>query len=288
MNSTKLFKNIFLGITLTSVIALGMITVFLIYQGMKPFFASDFDLNTLQFLTGSMWKPDEGVYGIGYMIIGSVWATLGSIIIVVPIAILTSILIVEFLPPKIAKSFSFGIELLAAIPSVLFGLFGLGVLVPAIRVISPTGSGQSLLVVVLVLGMMVLPTVIALTVSSLKSVPLAYREASLSLGADKLQTTFKVMLPAAKSGIMAGVVLGIGRAIGETMAVTLVAGNVTGGMPSSLFDMIRPMTANIALEMGYATGHHRELLFTTGLILFIFIMVLNILAIKISKGGITR
>lgn len=285
MNKAKIVKYILLAITLTSVIALAMITLFLIGQGLRPFFASDFNLNILSFLTGDTWKPNNDIYGIGYMIMGSVWATLGSIIIVVPIAIFTSVAIVEFMPTRPAKYLTFAIELLAGIPSVLYGLFGLGVLVPAIRQVSPTGSGQSLLAVTLVLAMMVLPTVIALTVSSLKSVPSSYRQASLSLGADKLQTTFKVIVPAAKSGIMAGVVLGIGRAIGETMAVTLVAGNVTGGMPTSIFDMIRPMTANIALEMGYATGHHRELLFTTGLILFIFIMILNIIATKLTKRG---
>lgn len=285
MKNTKIVKYTLVAITLTSVVALAMITIFLIFQGLKPFFATDFNLNVLGFLTGSDWKPNEGVYGIGYMIMGSVLATLGSIVLVVPIAILTSVAIVEFMPQKLAKTFTFAIELLAGIPSVLYGLFGLGVLVPVIRQASPTGSGQSLLAVMLVLAMMVLPTVIALTVSSLRSVPNSYRQASLSLGADKLQTTFKVIVPAAKSGIMAGVVLGIGRAIGETMAVTLVAGNVTGGMPTSIFSMIRPMTANIALEMGYATGHHRELLFTTGLILFVFIMVLNLLATKIVKRG---
>ncbi len=285
MSKNKLIKYILLAITLTSVIALAMITIFLILKGIQPFFAKDFDLNLFSFLTGDTWKPSQEIYGIGYMIAGSVWATLGAIVLVVPIAILTSVAIVEFMPKKIANIFTFAIELLAGIPSVLFGLFGLGVLVPLIRQISPTGSGQSLLVVVLVLAMMVLPTVIALTISSLKSVPNSYRQASLSLGADKLQTTFKVIVPAARSGIMAGIVLGIGRAIGETMAVTLVAGNVTSGMPSSIFDMIRPMTANIALEMGYATGYHQQLLFTTGLILFIFIMLLNIIAMRLVKRG---
>lgn len=288
MKNTKLVKYILLAITLTSVIALALITVFLVFQGLKPFFATDFDLNIWSFLTGASWKPNQEIYGIGYMIVGSICATIGAIILVVPIAIFTSVYIVEFMPLRASKYFIFAIELLAGIPSVLFGLFGLGVLVPAIRLVSPTGSGQSLLAVTLVLAMMVMPTVIALTVSSLRAVPNSYRNASLSLGADKLQTTFKVIVPAAKSGIMAGIVLGIGRAIGETMAVTLVAGNVTGGIPTSIFDMVRPMTANIALEMGYATGHHRELLFTTGLVLFIFIMILNVIATKLVKRGDLR
>lgn len=285
MKNTKIVEYVLLAITLTSIICLAMITVFLVYQGLKPFFATDFDLNIFGFFTGDTWKPNQQIFGIGYMIVGSILATLGSIIIVVPIAILTSVAIVEFMPQKPAKVFTFAIELLAGIPSVLYGLFGLGVLVPYIRQISPTGSGQSLLAVTLVLAMMVLPTVIALTVSSLRAVPKGYRQASLSLGADKLQTSFKIIVPAAKSGIMAGIVLGIGRAIGETMAVTLVAGNVTGGIPSSIYDMVRPMTANIALEMGYATGYHRDLLFTTGLALFIFIMLLNIIATKLAKRG---
>lgn len=285
MNYNKVVKYILLAITLTSVIALAMITLFLIIKGVQPFFAKDFDINIFQFLTGDVWKPGQDIFGIGYMIVGSILATIGSILIVVPIAILTSVAICEFMPPKVASVFTFAIELLAGIPSVLYGLFGLGVLVPLIRQVSPTGSGQSLLAVLLVLAMMVLPTVIALTVSAIKSVPDSYRQASLSLGADKLQTTFKVVVPAAKSGIMAGVVLGIGRAIGETMAVTLVAGNVSGGIPTSIFDMIRPMTANIALEMGYASGYHQQLLFTTGLVLFIFIMILNIVAQRLSKRG---
>lgn len=285
MNINKIVKYTLQVITLTSVIALLLITVFLVLKGIQPFFNTDYDLNIFQFLTGTTWKPSEDIYGIGYMIAGSVFATFGAIVVVVPISILTSIAIVEFLPKKLGNVFTFAIELLAGIPSVLFGLFGLGVLVPAVRQISPTGSGQSLLVVIIVLGMMVMPTVVALSVSSLRAVPKNLREASLSLGADKIQTSFKVLLPAAKSGIMAGVVLGIGRAIGETMAVTLVAGNVSGGMPTSLFSMIRPMTANVALELGYASGYHQELLFTTGLVLFIFIMLLNLVTLKLLNGG---
>lgn len=285
MDYNKIVKNILQVITLTSVVALLLISFFLVLKGIQPFFATDFDLNIFDFLTGTSWKPSEDIYGIGYMIIGSILATLGAIVLVVPLAIFTSIAIVEFIPKRYAKIFIFSIELLAGIPSVLFGLFGLGVLVPLVRQVSPTGSGQSLLVVVIVLGMMVLPTVIALAVSSIKAVPNSLREASLSLGADKIQTSFKVLLPAAKSGIMAGIVLGIGRAIGETMAVTLVAGNVSSGIPTSIFSMIRPMTANIALELGYASGYHQQLLFTTGLVLFIFVMLLNLIALKVLKRG---
>lgn len=283
MNKNKIFKNIFMIFTLTSILFLGLITLFLVFKGISPMFNADF--NFISFITGTLWEPSQEIYGIGYMIVGTFLSTLGAIIIVVPLALLSSIMIVEFMPNSIANKFVFIIELLAAIPSVLYGLFGLGVIVPLIRSISPSGSGQSLLAVILVLAMMVLPTIISLSVSALLAVEDKYRHASLALGASKMQTSFKVVLPAARSGIMSAIVLGVGRAIGETMAVTLVAGNVAGGIPTSIFDAIRPMTANIALEMGYASGYHQQLLFTTGLMLFIFIMILNLLASYILKRG---
>ncbi len=283
MKQDKIFKNIFLVLTLTSILSLVLISLFLIIKGMKPLFNEDFHL--FAFLTGMRWDPSNGVYGIGYMIAGSVLSTVLSIIIVVPIGILTSVCIVEFLPKRIANAFIFMIEILAGIPSVIYGLFGLGYFVPKIAIVSESGIGQSLLAVVIVLSMMVLPTIIAMTVSSLRAVNPSYRLASLGLGADKIQTTFKVIVPAAKSGIVTGVILGVGRAIGETMAVSLVAGNVQGGLPTSLFDQIRPLTSNVALEMGYATGLHQDLLFTTGLILFIFIMLLNSVTLYISRRG---
>ncbi len=283
MNKNKLFKNIFLILTLTSIASLALITIFLVFKGMQPMFSSDFHL--IDFLFGDNWLPSQNIYGIGYMIIGSIFATLGAMLIVIPISIFTSICIVEFMPKSIGNKFSFIIEILAGIPSVLYGLFGLGVVVPFIRTISPQGQGQSLLAVIIVLSMMVMPTVIAMSVSSIRAVNESYKLASLGLGADKIQTSFKVIIPAAKSGIIAGCILGVGRAIGETMAVTLVAGNVSGGVPTSLFDMIRPLTANIALEMGYASGYHQQLLFTTGLILFIFIMLLNLVANYFLKRG---
>ncbi len=283
MNKNVFFKNIFLILTLTSILFLGLITVFLLIKGITPMFNGNFHL--FSFITGTRWEPSQDLYGIGYMIVGTLLSTLGAIILVVPIALFTSVMIVEFLPKRLSTYFTFVIELLAGIPSVLYGLFGLGVFVPLIRQISPSGSGQSLIAVILVLAMMVLPTIISLAVSSLKAVDDKYRHASQALGADKIQTSFLVILPAARSGIMAAIVLGVGRAIGETMAVTLVAGNVAGGIPTSLFSAIRPMTANIALEMGYASGYHQQLLFTTGLMLFIFIMVLNLFANYILKRG---
>lgn len=177
------------------------------------------------------------------------------------------------------------VELLAGIPSVLYGVFGLAIIVPTIQEAFNLPKGQSLLTVIIVLAIMMLPTVITVSETAIRAVPNAYKEGSLALGASKTETIFKVIVPAAKSGIMTGVVLGIGRAIGETMAVILVAGN-TPVIPSSIMDSVRPLTTNIALEMGYAFGTHQEMLFATGVVLFTFILILNLVLSKLSnKGG---
>ena len=199
--------------------------------------------------------------------------------------ILTSIFIAEIAPKKIAKIMSGAVELLAGIPSVLYGVFGLAIIVPTIQEAFNLPKGQSLLAVIIVLAIMMLPTVITVSETAIRAVPNAYKEGSLALGASKTETIFKVIVPAAKSGIMTGVVLGIGRAIGETMAVILVAGN-TPVIPSSIMDSVRPLTTNIALEMGYAFGTHQEMLFATGVVLFTFILILNLVLSKLSnKGG---
>ncbi len=174
------------------------------------------------------------------------------------------------------------VELLAGIPSVLFGVFALGIIVPAIQNKLNLPKGQSLLAVIIVLSIMMLPTIISVAETAIRSVPKQYKEASLALGASKIETIFKVILPAAKSGILTAVVLGMGRAIGETMAVILVAGN-SPIIPSSITDSIRPLTTNIALEMGYAFGTHQEMLFATGVVLFSFILLLNFVIAKISE-----
>ena len=177
-------------------------------------------------------------------------------------------------------------ELLAGIPSVLYGAFGLGVIVPLIREISPEVQGQSLLAVIIVLTIMVLPTIVSLSEAAIKAVPKSYREASLGLGASKMQTIFKVVVPAAKSGILSAAVLGIGRAIGETMAVMMIAGNPTQGLPDSIWPMVRPLTTNIAMEMSYSSGRQQEMLFATGVILFVFIMIVNLTLIRLThKAG---
>lgn len=219
------------------------------------------------------------------MIVASLGATIGALLIGVPVGILTAIFIAEIAPKRISKIMSGAVELLAGIPSVLYGVFGLAIIVPTIQDIFNLPKGQSLLAVIIVLAIMMLPTVITVSETAIRAVPNAYKEGSLALGASKTETIFKVIVPAAKSGIMTGVVLGIGRAIGETMAVILVAGN-TPVIPSSIMDSVRPLTTNIALEMGYAFGTHQEMLFATGVVLFTFILILNLVLSKLSnKGG---
>lgn len=276
------FKIIFLLSALVSVISVIAIIVFVFAKGLKPFFGND-AYSFLDFITGLKWDPNNNVFGVFYMIVGSLLATLGAIVLGVPIGLLTAVFIAEIAPKRIVAILKPGIELLAGIPSVIYGAFGLGVIVPLINKISPTGQGQSLLAVICVLTIMVLPTIISLSESSLRAVPKSYKEASYGLGASKIQTIFKAIVPAARSGILTATVLGIGRAIGETMAVMMIAGNNIGGLPTSIFSKIRPLTTNIAMEMGYASGRHQDMLFATGVILFTFIMAINFTLIRITK-----
>jgi phosphate transport system permease protein len=208
------------------------------------------------------------------MIVASLYATIGAIVVGVPIGLLTAIFISEVAPKWMANILSPMVDLLAAIPSVVYGFFGLIVILPLIDNVFRNG-GNGLLAVILILGVMILPTIINISAYAIKSVPKEFKEGSLALGATKMQTIFKVTLPAAKSGILAGVILGIGRAVGETMAVLLVAGNAAI-MPTSLISRVRTLTGNIAVEMSYATGLHQEALFATGVVLFAFIIILNI------------
>lgn len=281
----KIVEGIFLICALVSVVSVIAIIIFVFYKGLKPFFGTDAYRFT-DFITGLRWAPGENVYGIFYMIAASVLSTLGAILIGVPIGVLTAVFIAEIAPEPLVKIMKLAVELLAGIPSVLYGAFGLGVIVPAIKEISPRIQGQSLLAVVIVLTIMILPTIVSLSESAIRSVPHSYAEASLGLGASKIQTIFKVIVPAAKSGILSAAVLGIGRAIGETMAVMMIAGNPTAGLPKDIWSMVRPLTTNIAMEMSYASGRQSEMLFATGVILFLFIMVINLTLIKVThKAG---
>lgn len=279
----KIAKNVFMISALIAVISLLLIIGFVFYKGLTPFISKGYSF--IGFLTGSSWVPSADQYGILPMIVASILSTLGALLIGAPTGILTAVFIAEVAPKRIANVISSGVDLLAGIPSVLYGLFGLAVIVPTIQDMFNLPKGQSLLAVIIVLSIMMLPTIVAVSKTAIKAVPNAYREGSLALGASKIETIFKVVLPAAKSGILAAVVLGTGRALGETMAVILVAGN-SPVVPNSIMDSVRPLTTNIALEMGYAFGTHQEMLFATGVVLFIFILVLNLVLSKLyNKAG---
>ena len=276
----KVAKNVFFISALVAVVSLLLIIGFVFYKGLTPFISKGYSFTS--FLSGTEWLPSSDKFGILPMILASIFATVGALVIGVPIGILTAVFIAEIAPKKIAKLISPAVELLAGIPSVLYGIFGLAFIVPAIQNIFNLPKGQSLLAVILVLAIMMLPTIISVSETAIRAVPKAYKEGSLALGASKIETIFKVVLPAAKSGILAAVVLGIGRALGETMAVILVAGN--SPMMPKLMDSVRPLTTNIALEMGYAFGTHQEMLFATGVVLFSFILILNLVLNKLTKG----
>lgn len=280
----KIIENFFLICAFVAVISVLAITFFVFFNGLKPFVTNSYPF--WNFISGVEWRPGSNIYGIFYMIVGSIFGTLGAIIIGVPTAILTAVFIAEMAGSRVGRIIRFAVELLAGIPSVLYGVFGLGIIVPYVLKISPMAQGESLLATILVLAIMILPTVISISETSIGAVPKEYREGSYALGASKIQTIFKVVIPAARSGIMTGVILGIGRAIGETMAVMLVCGNPIAGIPTSLFDQVRPLTTNIALEMGYASGVHQELLYSTGVVLFIFIMIINLIVNKLVKAKV--
>jgi len=228
-----------------------------------------------QFLTGLEWRPiKEKLFGVFPMIAGTILASLGAILLGVPVALLCAIFMAEFLHDKPAALLRGGIELLAGIPSVVYGFFGLMVIVPAVKAVFKVPAGNTLLSAIIVLALMILPTVITIAETSMRAVPLSLKEASLSLGASKMQTAWRVVLPHAQSGVIAGIILGISRAVGETMAVILVAGN-SPQLTLNPLESVRTLTATIAMEMGYASGRHSEILFSIGVVLFIIILFLN-------------
>ena len=295
INRKRLFQErffhglFFLGALIAVLLVIGII-ILIFTRGLEPFLPNNpfGTYNFWDFVTGLEWRPlhGDGTFGIGYMIVGSVLSTLGAIIIGVPIGVLTAVFIAEVAPKPIANIMQMIVELLAAVPSVLYGVFGFAVIVPMVSEISPNVTGHSLLAVIIVLTIMVLPSIVAISTTSLKAVPRVYKEGSLALGASRIQTIFKVLIPSAKSGILTSVVLGTGRAIGETMAVILVAGNPEGGIPTTIFDRVRLLTTNIVLEQGYAAELHAQMLFSTVVVLFAFIMVINIVLTKIRKKAV--
>ncbi|KGP75651.1 phosphate ABC transporter permease [Desulfosporosinus sp. Tol-M] len=235
------------------------------------------------FIFGMVWDPTNGIYGIFPMVVGSLLVTFGALLLGVPFGIAGAIFMAEIAPPKIAKLIKPAVELLAGIPSVVYGFYGLVVIVPLIREYIG-GPGLSVLAGSLILAIMILPTILNLSETALRSVPQEYKEGSFALGANHWQTIKWISLPVARSGILTGVILGMARALGETMAVIMVTGNVAR-LPESLTDPIRTLTGNIVMEMGYASGEHQQALFATGVILFIFIMLLNIIVqVSSSKG----
>ncbi|NLB51628.1 MAG: phosphate ABC transporter permease subunit PstC [Syntrophomonadaceae bacterium] len=262
-----------------SVLAIIIITFFIFYKGI-PLLAK---VGIIDFLFNLNWNPTKGSFGIGAMVIGSLAVTLSSLIWSVPLGIMTAILMAEIAPPKFSGILSRLVELLAGIPSVVYGFFGLIVIVPMIRNYLG-GVGLSVLAGAIVLGIMILPTIINISRDAINAVPEEYKVNSLALGATHYQSISRVILPAARSGIITAIVLGLGRAIGETMAVLMVTGN-SAVIPDSLLSPVRTMTSNIVLEMGYAAGDHQAALFATGTVLFVFIVILN-LAVSISmKAG---
>lgn len=273
----KIIEKCILLLAFSTVFVLLLITFFIFKEGV-PFFLKH---NFISFMSGTQWLPAEGKFSILPMILGSFWVTVGALIVGVPLGVACAIFLVEFSGRTLRNIVKPTVELLAGIPSVVYGFIGIMTLAPVIRTYLG-GSGLSILTAALVLGIMILPTIISISMDALTALPPSYKEGSIALGATSWQTVTMVLLPAAKSGILAGVILGMGRAIGETMAVIMIAGNAVK-IPTSPLDSTRTMTSNIALEMGYAMGDHRTALFATAVILFLFILLLNVLAMVIVK-----
>ncbi len=264
-------KAAFTFTALVSILAVALICVFLFANGI-PGMAK---IGAWDFVSGEKWKPGQEIFGILPFILGSVYVTAGALIVGVPAGLMTALFLSRFASKRAAKILRPAVQLLAGIPSVVYGFFGLVVLVPMVREIFG-GTGSSLLTACVLLGMIILPTIITVAESALNAVPSSYYEGALALGATHERSVFHVVLPAAKSGVMAGIILGIGRAIGEATAVMMVAGNRVS-MPKGLLKGVRTLTSNIVIEMGYATDMHREALIATAVVLFVFILMINVL-----------
>lgn len=271
MKETKelIMQVVFLLTACMSILAVILICVFMFANGL-PAIA---EIGPLKFLLGQKWKPNNSIFGILPMIIGSIYVTVGAIVIGVPIGFFAAVYLAKFCSPKVYRFVKPAVELMAGIPSIVYGFFGLVVIVPLMQK-TFGGNGKSVLTASILLGIMILPTIITVAESNIRAVPESYYEGSLALGATPERSVFSAVLPGAKSGILAGIVLGIGRAIGETMAVIMVAGNQPV-IPNSLLSGVRTLTANIVMEMGYAADLHREALIATAVVLFVLILMLN-------------
>jgi phosphate transport system permease protein len=272
-------KFLFLAAACICIIAVALICFFLFVNGVPALI----QIGLPEFLGGDIWRPSNEEFGIFPMILGSLYVTAGAIICGVPIGILCAVYLSAFASRRTVRLVQPGIELLAGIPSVVYGFFGLVMLVPLIRNLFSV-QGMSILTASLILGIMILPTIITISKAALDAVPEAYYEGALALGAEHERCVFRVVLPAALSGIVASVILGIGRAIGETMAVVMVVGN-QAWIPSDILEGVRTMTGNIVLEMGYAADLHREALIATGVVLFVFILIINLLFSVLKRGA---
>ena len=278
-------KYVFLLCACASILAVVLICLFLFANGVPAIGK----IGIFDFLLGEKWKPGNDIYGILPFILGSIYVTAGAIVIGVPVGILTAIFMARFCPPKLYRFMKPAVDLLAGIPSVVYGFFGLVVLVPFVRdffgrTLGFGGSGASMFTASVMLGIMILPTIISVGESSIRAVPNSYYEGALALGATHERSVFFTVVPAAKSGIMAGIILGVGRAIGETMAVIMIAGNQPR-IPKGLFKGVRTLTSNIVIEMGYATDLHRDALIATAVVLFVFILLINLLFSLVKRRG---
>ena len=274
-----IMKFVFLLAATVSIAAVILICVFLFASGVPAIR----EIGVFNFLFGTTWRPANDLYGILPMIVGSIYVTAGALVIGVPVGVLTAIFMARFCPKWLYKIMKPAVNLMAGIPSVVYGFFGLVVLVPYIRD-TFGGRGLSVLTASILLGLMILPTIISMSESSLRAVPQSYYEGGLALGASHERSVFFTVVPAAKSGIFASIILGVGRAIGETMAVIMVAGNQTV-IPEKITDGVRNLTTNIVMEMGYSTGLHREALIATGVVLFAFILIINLCFSAIKRSG---
>ena len=268
--SEVLMQGVFLLSACISILAVILICFFLFSQGLPAIV----EIGPGDFLLGTVWKPLEGLFGILPMIVGSIYVTAGAIVFGVPVGLLCAVFLAKFCPSGLYRILKPAVDLLAGIPSIVYGFFGLMVIVPVMQQLAGTG-GKGVLTASIMLGIMILPTIISVSESAIRAVPENYYEGALALGATHERSVFFTTLPAAKSGILAGVILGVGRAIGESMAVVMIAGNQPV-IPGSILSGVRTMTANIVLEMGYATGLHREALIATAVVLFVFILIINI------------
>ena len=281
----SIMKYVFLLCACASILAVVLICAFLFANGIPAIG----EIGVFNFLLGETWKPGNDIYGILPFILGSIYVTAGAIIIGVPVGLLTAIFMARFCPKKIYRFLKPAVDLLAGIPSVVYGFFGMVVMVPFVRdffgrTLGFGGNGSSMFTASVMLRIMILPTIISVGESSIRAVPDSYYEGSLALGATHERSVFCTIVPAAKSGIMAGVILGIGRAIGETMAVIMIAGNQPR-MPKGIFEGVRTLTSNIVMEMGYATDLHREALIATAVVLFVFILLINLSFSLVKRRG---